>query len=103
MELIKTTVIFILIMFQHALFSQAIQITGFPVYGEVGLLQGQTDVMNTSDYSVTCYVFVQEAGGWWGPKPSTINPLTPVSADGSFSIDFITGGLDEYCAAFFRC
>nr|NQU93232.1 hypothetical protein [Bacteroidota bacterium] len=93
----------ILIISQLALHSQTIEITQYPDYGEAGLLYGKTDVANIADYHVACYIFVQEAGGWWGPKPSTINPLTSIAADGTFSLQFITGGIDEYCTRFFVC
>jgi hypothetical protein len=96
---------FIILTFSiHCLISgQQIQITHFPEFGEMGLLHGYTDVANPEEYSVACYVFIQEAGGWWGPKPSTLEPLTPVNEDGAFSIQFITGGIDEYSTRFFVC
>ncbi len=93
----------LLIAFQLGLNGQNIEITSFPEFGQPGLLHGKTDVANPANYSVACYVFVQEAGGWWGPKPSTANPLTPVNADGTFSIQFISGGNDHYCSRFFIC
>lgn len=102
--MIKKTCFFILMFsIQCVIFGQNIQITQFPEFGEMGLLHGNTDVMNPADYSVACNVFIQEAGGWWGPKPSTANPLTPVNPDGSFSIQFISGGYDHYCTRFFVC
>jgi hypothetical protein len=99
----KVTGVILLFLLQLTLFSQAIVVSQFPDFGEQGLLQGNTDVLNPADYSVACYVFVQEAGGWWGPKPSTTNPLTQVNPDGSFLIQFITGGNDQYCSRFFIC
>lgn len=93
----------LLVAFQTILSAQTIKITSFPEFGQQGLLHGKTDVANPGNYSVACYVFVQEAGGWWGPKPSTSQPLTPVNPDGSFSIQFISGGNDHYCSRFFVC
>lgn len=101
MKIIRIIGILIPMVFYLALPGQTIEITSYPVYGEMDLLHGKTDVLNTSEYSVACYVFVQEAGGWWGPKPSTVNPLTPIATDGTFTVQFITGGYDEFCSGFF--
>jgi len=85
----------------YFLAAQTIQITDFPNYGINELLQGTTSGINPADYGVVCYVFVQEGGGWWGPKPSFENPVTPIQPDGSFSVEFITGGYDQYCTRMF--
>lgn len=97
------TAVLLMIAFQPITNAQNIKITSFPEFGQPGLLHGKTDVAIPGNYSVACYVFVQEAGGWWGPKPSTANPLTPVNPDGTFSIQFISGGNDHYCSRFFIC
>ncbi len=39
-------------------------------------------------------VYIQVDGGWW-TKPSWDSPCTPISADGSFSVNITTGGNDE--------
>jgi len=87
--------------FGYLLPAQTIQITQYPEYGVNALLQGTTSGINPAEYGVVCYVFAQEAGGWWGPKPSFTNPITPIQPDGSFSLQFITGGVDEFATLIF--
>lgn len=99
----KKTILAFLIMMALGASGQTIHITGYPVFGEQGQLSGKAEVTNPLTWSVACYVFVQEAGGWWGPKPSTIQPLTPLQPDGSFFVNFISGGYDHFCTGFFVC
>jgi len=87
--------------FGYFLQAQTIKITHCPEYGVNELLQGKAYGVIPAQYGVVCYVFVQEAGGWWGPKPSFTYPVTPLQADGSFSIQFITGGYDEFATMIF--
>lgn len=84
-----------------SIYCQSVQITEFPGYGQIDLLKGKSDISNPGSYGVVCYVFVQEAGGWWGPKPSFEHPVTPLNPDGTFSLQFITGGYDEFCTRIF--
>lgn len=99
----KKAILTILLLAAMVANGQTIRITGYPVFGEQSLLAGQADVVNPSAWSVACYLFVQEGGGWWGPKPSTIQPVTPLQPDGSFALNFISGGYDHYCTGFFVC
>jgi len=48
----KVTGVILLFLLQLTLFSQAIVVSQFPDFGEQGLLQGNTDVLNPADYSV---------------------------------------------------
>ncbi len=96
LKLKKISLMWMFLMFGYFLHAQSIEITYCPDYGENALLQGRAYVVNPAEYGVVCYVFVQEGGGWWGPKPSFTNPVTPLQTDGSFSVQFISGGYDEF-------
>jgi len=76
--------------------NELIRLTQVPEWGNTtSLLHGRVDA-NPQDYKVTGVIFIQEAGGWW-TKPSFDNPAVPIAADSTFSLDFVSGGLDQYC------
>jgi hypothetical protein len=78
-----------------------IDITQLPAYANSGLLQGKVGGVTPSDYAVATYLQI-EGAGWWS-KPAAASPTVSVSANGSFSVNVVTGGLDAratiYCVA----
>ena len=52
-------------------------------------------ISNVEDYRVVAYIFVETAGGWWS-KPYDFSPSVPIIFDGSFGINVVTGGIDEF-------
>ena len=70
-----------------------LMLDAIPEYGVSGQITGS--VLNgTRNLAVTAYLQVSDGGKIWGPKPTLEDPSVPVSADGSFSLRFITGGTD---------
>lgn len=67
-----------------------------PPYGSTEDLQGRVRHVSPAHYEVAVYIFAPwpEGGGWWN-KPTWDRPLTPVLADGSWTTDITTGGVDE--------
>ncbi len=70
----------------------AIEFTSVPAFGSYHNLQGV--VRNAEAGELRIAVYIRVSGGWW-TKPYWDSPVTPVSADGSFSVSIATGGHDE--------
>lgn len=64
-----------------------------PPYGSTQNLEGRVYCVNPADYKIAAYIYV--GGGWW-TKPYWASPLTPIRADGTFTVDITTGGSDPY-------
>ena len=64
-----------------------------PAYGVSESILG-TVLHGTPGLAVTGYLQVSEGGRIWGPKPTYVTPSMPVEEDGSFWLQFITGGDD---------
>ena len=69
-----------------------IEFTSVPAYGSFLSLKGIVRHVDTEKLRVAVYIRVN--GGWW-TKPYWDSPATPISPDGSFSVDVTTGGRDE--------
>ena len=69
-----------------------IEFTYVPPLGSYERLQGQVWYVNPADYKVVVYIYVLD--NWW-VKPSFAEPLTTIQANGSWSTDIVTGGVDE--------
>lgn len=64
-----------------------------PLCGSIENVTGQVKgIGNVSDYKVISYIFVS-GNGWW-TKPYANQPKTSINADGSFTVDITTGGID---------
>ncbi len=68
------------------------EFTSVPAYGSYLNLKGIVRNVDTENLRVAVYIRVH--GGWWN-KPYWDSPGTPISPDGSFSVDITTGGHDE--------
>jgi hypothetical protein len=76
--------------------NEVIWLTSVPDWGNASAaLYGKVNA-NPQAYRVAGLIFIEEAGGWW-TKPSFANPTVSIEADSSFTLDFTTGGLDQYC------
>lgn len=71
-----------------------IELTVVPAVGSFANVEGQVGHVDPSLCVVGFYIKV--FGGWW-IKPSSSSGFrrTPIRADGSFSVDYTTGGVDE--------
>jgi hypothetical protein len=61
------------------------------------ILRGLVENVNPADHQVAVYIFIPYApyaAGWW-TKPSFQDPLVPISPDGTWSCNIVTGGIDE--------
>jgi hypothetical protein len=65
--------------------------TQVPEWGSFDLVEGRVLHADPDSFAVALLVYV---GGWWS-KPSFDAPLTRIEADGSWSADYTTGGLDH--------
>ncbi len=68
------------------------EFTYVPPYGSYDNVHGQTCGIFHKDHQVILYIKVN--GGWW-VKPYLNQPATSISADGTWSIDYTTGGVDQ--------
>jgi hypothetical protein len=69
-----------------------IYFTRVPRLGSFDNLFGRVENVDPSQYAVAVYIRVGR--GWW-TKPYWAWPVTPLAADGSWSCDITTGGIDE--------
>ena len=67
-------------------------LTNIPAYGSTNPLAGETVGADPATTRVAAFVYVPGAG-WWS-KPTCAQPLTPLTADGSWSANIATGGAD---------
>jgi hypothetical protein len=52
--------------------------------------------VNPDDYQITVYVYLETCTvGWWGPKPTWDDPLTPIAEDGTWETQIVSGGCDH--------
>jgi beta-glucanase (GH16 family) len=72
------------------------ELTDIPGCGSTDDLTGVVSGIDPARAFVTAYV--QVCGQWWGPKPSAGSPLTSLQPDGSWSLDYTTGGVDEFAS-----
>jgi hypothetical protein len=68
-----------------------VEFTKIPAYGSRDKLEGVVHDIDAEHVRIAVYIRVH--GGWW-TKPYWTAPLTPIAADGSFSVDITTGGHD---------
>ncbi|MBQ7534509.1 MAG: hypothetical protein IJT43_02700 [Stomatobaculum sp.] len=76
-----------------------IALSYIPSYGEIRNVDGVVFKQNNggfrpSDYRITLYLQVYDGGTYW-VKPSYATPYVNINEDGTFSIPYVTGGLDE--------
>jgi exo-beta-1,3-glucanase (GH17 family) len=66
-----------------------------PAFGDVARnLSGRVLHVRPADITTVTYIFIGELGTWW-VKPTAASPTVTPACDGSFSVDFTTGGIDE--------
>lgn len=70
----------------------AIRLTHVPPLGSFEDLEGEVQNINPNLVEVAVYIFV---GGSWWTKPYWDAPTTPVRADGTWTCDITTGGIDS--------
>lgn len=73
-----------------------IELAYVPPYGSFDDLQGRVRHVEPARCAVAVYIFAPwpEGGGWWS-KPTHASPLAVVRADGSWTVDITTGGVDD--------
>jgi hypothetical protein len=70
----------------------SISITSVPILGQAGYARGSVNGVVPSEQAVVIYILV--GSGWW-IKPYSWMPLTPITADGTWSANIVTGGTDQ--------
>jgi exo-beta-1,3-glucanase (GH17 family) len=66
-----------------------------PVFGDiVRNLSGRVLHVRPADIATVTYIYIGELGTWW-VKPTAASPTVTPACNGSFSVDFTTGGIDE--------
>ena len=70
-----------------------LRLDSVPPYGVEDAILG-TVMYARPGLAVTGYLQVSEDGRIWGPKPTWVTPSMPVEEDGSFWLQFVTGGED---------
>ena len=70
----------------------SLTIDSCPAIGSGENITGHCYGVTSSDYKIVVYIKVN--GGWW-IKPYFNSPLTTINADGSWSCDVTTGGIDS--------
>ncbi len=77
----------------------SVEFSSIPPWGSDSPLTGTIRGAAPGKHAIATYVHV-EGLGWWS-KPSETDPVVPVSADGTFTVDVTSGGLDAnatiYC------
>lgn len=71
----------------------SIEFTSVPTYGSFDYLSGRVVNVDPNSYRIAAYIYV--GSGWW-TKPTWGTPLIPINANGTFSVNITTGGIDEY-------
>lgn len=72
--------------------SYSFQFTSVPPIGSDENVKGKTCGVVNLDYNIVLYIKV---GGTWWIKPYSNSPYTAIAPDGSWEIDYTTGGIDE--------
>ena len=72
--------------------TETLEFTNVPAYGSYVNLKGIVHNVDTENLRISVYIRVD--GGWW-TKPYWDSPATPISSDGTFSVNITTGGHDE--------
>lgn len=73
--------------------SPSIQFTYVPPVGSSENVQGQVTGVSPNTYGVA--LFLELYGGYW-TKPFYNEPVITLAADGTFSVNVDTGGIDAY-------
>lgn len=76
-----------------------IALTYTPVYGESADVEGivyreDGGSLEPSGYRIALYLQITASGTYW-VKPTYATPYTPLGSDGSFSVNYVTGGVDN--------
>lgn len=71
---------------------EPLEFTRVPAYASHLNLEGIVRYVDTERVRIAAYIWVE--GGWW-TKPYWDSPTTPISPDGSFSVNITTGGNDD--------
>ena len=79
--------------------SPVIALTRTPAYGDRAAFQGVVYTEDGSrfdpgDYRITLYLQLTEGGTYW-VKPTYATPYAEIDPDGTFFIEYVTGGYDE--------
>ena len=73
-----------------------VSLTYVPPYGSLDYLEAQASGVQPASYVLAAYI--QVSGGWW-TKPTFASPAVPLNADGTASIQIVTGGSDQDATA----
>lgn len=76
-----------------ALAAASIEFNSVPPYGSFNNLQGKVYGVNPATHRIAVFIYVTGAG--WFTKPSCGAPLTTIQADGTWTADITTGGIDQ--------
>src|ERR1035438_132752 len=88
--------VFTAIAFAGVLRAQAadsVVFTSVPPYGSQSNLFGKVSGVNPVNYRVAVLIYIDGAG--WFTKPTCATPLTTIQADGTWTADITTGGVDS--------
>jgi hypothetical protein len=70
-----------------------IEITSIPAFGSEENLGGRVRNVDPAAFHVATYLFLEGLG--WFVKPTFASPCTSIAANGDFSVDVTTGGVDN--------
>ncbi|MDD5708695.1 MAG: glucoamylase family protein, partial [Kiritimatiellae bacterium] len=73
-----------------------IEFTHVPAWGSAEYLQGRVLDVPPADFRVVVYL---RSGNWW-PKPYAGSAPTTIAANGTWSCDVVSGGVDQYAAEY---
>ena len=68
------------------------QFTSVPPYGSFENVKGKTCGILNQNFKIVLYIYV--GSNWW-VKPTFAAPKSPINPDGTWNIDYTTGGIDE--------
>jgi len=78
-----------------------IEFTYVPPRGSFDNVVGRALHVDPQEFAVVLYIGIANfAPTKWWVKPTAANPLTDISFDGTFIIDYTTGGIDQTAIAF---
>ena len=73
--------------------ADSIQFTSVPPYGSQSNLFGQVHGVNPANFRVAVLIYLDGLG--WFSKPTCATPLSTIAADGTWTADITTGGIDS--------
>src|SRR5271170_4702089 len=81
--------------------ADSVVFTSVPPYGSQNNLFGKVFGVNPANYRVVVLIYID--GGGWFTKPTCAAPLSTIQADGTWTADITTGGVDSNASRITAC